>query len=130
MAVSLQFLSFLELLDQVGGEVFVRICHIDRFTIGRAVIVEFEKAGVVLDEPVVGASKGAGVGAVGNGEAFGFGGRILELGDEGSAVEEGGFFLSGEIAEGGEEVDGLDDFGAGLSRFFDLWGDDDEGRAE
>lgn len=38
--------------------------------------------------------------------------------------------MAREVAEGGEEVDGFDNFGAGLSGLFDLGRDDDEGGAE
>jgi len=45
-------------------------------------------------------------------------------------VEVVGFFETGEIAEGGEEVDGFGHGFRACSGFFDLGGDDDERRTE
>lgn len=93
-------------------------------------IVEFEVAVFVGDEAVSCGAECACPVAVGNGCVIGRRTSVLELREEGIAVEVARFFEAGEIAEGGEEVDGLGHGFRNYTGFFDLGGDDDERRTE
>lgn len=75
-------LSFFQLSEEGSGEVFVAFCDVDRFAFGCAVVVEFEEAVFVFNETVGGGPESFSFGRVGDGNAFGGCGGILEEGNE------------------------------------------------
>lgn len=94
---------------QFFGEAGVFLGEVFGFSCRSGVVVEFQVAVAVLDEAVGGGADGASTVGVGNGVARGLGGGVFELGKEGGAVEEIGLFEADEVAESGEDVDGLYD---------------------
>ena len=74
-----------------------------------AVVVEFGEAIAALGEAPAWGADGATVAPLAEGSGFAFGFGVVEEGEEAFAVERIGRGKRGKVAEGGEEIEQLDD---------------------